>query len=312
MALSGKQRVQQLFFNTAEQQFHSGRDLTVFNVIGRLTGVSSHGVAKAAAGWQALECCLAVLHGEGQKADKDLPGLCPLVMARMAIFKCFSAAIVRKLQMAGLAAHLCFWEKVPFLNSCWGCHWVCCVKGSARFTTDVPTAEEENGISVATSLPKILAAEASETVHVNIPVLAFQKNLRQSLRQFVTEGLLGMQRSNLPAVKTETTSFLWPADVPMSWITCPYRFPVSTCWTVVPQPCATPILSHPSITFSASPVFLRRWSLTNPFFVTFPILSKGLYCLLCCLPYIIVHAWNPAKAPVWSRWSRTELANGSY
>lgn len=82
------------------------------------------------------------------------------------------------------------------------------MKGSARFTTDVPTAEEENGISVATSLPKILAAEASETVHVNIPVLAFQKNLRQSLRQFVTEGLLGMQRSNLPAVKTETTSFL--------------------------------------------------------------------------------------------------------
>lgn len=190
MALSGKQRVQQLFFNTTEQQFHSGRDLPVFNVIGRLTGVSSHGVAKAAAGWQALECCLAVLHGEWQKADKDLPGLCPLVMARMAIFKCFSAAIVRKLQMAGLAAHLCFWEKVPFLNSRWGCHWVCCVKGSARFTTDVPTAEEENGISVATSLPKILAAEASETVHVNIPVLALQKNLRQSLKQFVTEGFL--------------------------------------------------------------------------------------------------------------------------
>lgn len=239
-------------------------------------------------------------------------GLCPLTMARMAVFKFSSAAIDRKLQMAGLAAHLCFWEKVPFLNSWWGCHWVCCVKGSVKSTTDVPRTEEDNGISVAPSLPKILAAEASETVRVNTPVLALLKNLRQSLKQVVTGGLLGMQRSNLPAVKMEAISFLWPADVPMSWITCPYRFPVFTCWTVVPQPCATPILSHPSITFSAAPVYLRRWSLTNPFFVTFSILSKGLYCLLCCLPCINVHAWNPAKAPVWSMWSSTELANGSY
>lgn len=90
--------------------------------------------------------------------------------------KCSSAAIVWKLQMAGLAAHLCFWENVPLLNFCWGCHWVCCVKGSAKSSTDEPRAEEDGGISVAPSLPKFLAAIDSEMVCINISGLALLKS----------------------------------------------------------------------------------------------------------------------------------------